>query len=264
MIDSHAHITEERLLPESARIIAEMPEDGLRAMIEVGCDAATSEQAAALAADNARVFALVGTHPEFAADYGKREQELYASLSVQPKVVGIGEIGLDYFYETPPRDVQKRAFVAQIGLAHELGLPIALHIRDAYGDLLDILRANASCLSNGLLMHCYSGSAEFVRELARFDAYFAFGGAVTFKNAKKQDVIRAVPRDRLLVETDCPYMTPVPFRGKLNEPKYVRYTLAFVADVLGVDFAEAERLTERNTLELFPKMKDFFNGSICL
>ena len=108
-----------------------------------------------------------------------------------------------------------------------------------------------------MLMHCYSGSAEFVKQLARYDAYFAFGGAVTFKNAKKQDVIRAVPKDRILVETDCPYMTPVPFRGKLNEPKYVRHTLAFVAETLGMTFEEAEKLTEQNTLALFPKMKAF-------
>ena len=136
-------------------------------------------------------------------------------------------------------------------------MPVALHIRDAYGDLADILKEHPSWVADGMLMHCYSGSAEFVKQLARYDAYFAFGGAVTFKNAKKQDVIRAVPKDRILVETDCPYMTPVPFRGKLNEPKYVRHTLAFVAETLGMTFEEAEKLTEQNTLALFPKMKAF-------
>lgn len=135
-------------------------------------------------------------------------------------------------------------------------MPVSLHIRDAYGDLLSILKEHPSWVADGMLMHCYSGSAEFVAQLAKYDAYFAFGGAVTFKNAKKQDVIRAVPTDRLLVETDCPYMTPVPFRGKLNEPKYVHYTLAFVADTLGISFEEAERITEQNTLALFPKMKE--------
>ena len=254
MIDSHAHITEERLLPESGRIIADMHADGLTALIEAGCDAATSAQAARLAEDNEGVFAIVGTHPEFAADYGDDEAALYARLSAMPKVVGIGEIGLDYYYETPPRDIQKRAFAAQLELAHSLHMPVALHIR--------------SWVADGMLMHCYSGSAEFVKQLARYDAYFAFGGAVTFKNAKKQDVIRAVPKDRILVETDCPYMTPVPFRGKLNEPKYVRHTLAFVAETvrhtlafvaetLGMTFEEAEKLTEQNTLALFPKMKAF-------
>lgn len=257
MIDSHAHITEERLAPQIGRIVSDMESDGLHAVIEVGCDRTTSEQAAELAAENGRIFALVGTHPEFAADYGDAEAETYARLAAMPKVVGIGEIGLDYYYETPPRDIQKKAFVAQLELAHALSMPVALHIRDAYGDLLGILKDNSAYVKDGLLMHCYSGSADFVRELAAFDAYFAFGGAVTFKNAKKRDVIRAVPKDRLLVETDCPYMTPVPFRGTLNEPKYVRHTLAFVADALGMSFEETERLTENNTLTLFPKMKAF-------
>lgn len=256
MIDSHAHVTEERLAPECGRIILSMKQDGLRAFIEAGCDIQSSRQAAELAAKHEGVFALVGTHPEYAAAYGEQEERVYAELSRAPKVVGIGEIGLDYYYETPPREVQKRAFVAQLELAHSLAMPVSLHIRDAYGDLLSILKEHPSWVADGMLMHCYSGSAEFVAQLAKYDAYFAFGGAVTFKNAKKQDVIRAVPTDRLLVETDCPYMTPVPFRGKLNEPKYVRYTLAFVADTLGISFEEAERITEQNTLALFPKMKE--------
>lgn len=255
IIDSHAHITEESLRDRTHGIIAEMKEDGISGIIEVGCDYETSHDALKLAEDYENVFALVGTHPEFAAVYGDKERDFYLEAAKHPKVVGIGEIGLDYYYETPEREIQKRAFVAQLELAHEAKLPISLHIRDAYGDLIEILKANRRYIQHGMLMHCYCGSKEFVKELAPFDSYFAFGGVVTFKNAKKDDILRAVPRDRLLVETDCPYMTPVPFRGKKNEPKYAVYTAKYIADVLGMEYPEFEAMTVENTLTLFSKMR---------
>ncbi len=255
IIDSHAHITEESLREDAPRIIADMKKDGLLAIVEVGCDFDTSRDAIEIAEKNDNVFALVGTHPEFAAVYGDREREFYLETAKHPKVIGIGEIGLDYYYETPEREVQKKAFVAQLELAHEAKLPISLHIRDAYGDLLNILKDNRHYIQHGMLMHCYCGSKEFVRELAPFDSYFAFGGVVTFKNAKKDDILRAVPSDRLIVETDCPYMTPVPFRGKRNEPKYVVNTAEYIANALGVDYEEFEKQTVKNTLSLFTKMR---------
>lgn len=255
IIDSHAHITEESLREDAPRIIADMEKDGLLAIVEVGCDFDTSRDAIEIAEKNDNVFALVGTHPEFAAVYGDRERGFYLEAAKHPKVIGIGEIGLDYYYETPEREVQKKAFVAQLELAHEAKLPISLHIRDAYGDLLNILKDNRHYIQHGMLMHCYCGSKEFVRELAPFDSYFAFGGVVTFKNAKKDDILRAVPSDRLIVETDCPYMTPVPFRGKRNEPKYVVNTAEYIANALGVDYEEFEKQTVKNTLSLFTKMR---------
>lgn len=255
IIDSHAHITEETLRAEAPRIIADLKNDGLCAMIEVGCDYDTSKDAVELAEKNDNVFALVGTHPEFSAVYGDKEREFYLNAAKHPKVVGIGEIGLDYYYETPEREIQKRAFAAQLELAHEAKLPVSLHIRDAYGDLINILKENRRYLQHGMLMHCYCGSKEFVKELAPFDSYFAFGGVVTFKNAKKDDILRAVPKDRLIVETDCPYMTPVPFRGKRNEPKYAVYTAKYIADVLGMEYDKFAEMTVKNTLALFPKMR---------
>lgn len=255
IIDSHAHITEESLRADAPRIIADMKNDGLCAIIEVGCDYSTSRDALDIAESNADVYALVGTHPEFAAEYGDRERDFYLKAAQSPKVVGIGEIGLDYYYETPERGIQKRAFIAQLEMAHEAKLPISLHIRDAYGDLIAILKENRRFIQHGMLMHCYCGSKEFIKELAPFDSYFAFGGVVTFKNAKKDDILRAVPRDRLLVETDCPYMTPVPFRGKRNEPKYVVNTAEYIARVLGEDYNEFAQRTVKNTLTLFSKMR---------
>ena len=168
-------------------------------------------------------------------------------------MVAIGEIGLDYYRDLSPRDVQKKVFETQIDLAHELGLPIVLHVRDAYGDTLDILKAKKDKLKNGILLHCYSGSKEMVREFSGFDAYFAFGGAVTYKGAKREDVIREVKLDRLLLETDCPYMTPTPMRGKvkLNEPAFISHTLRFVSDVLGKTEQEVEEIVVANAKRFF-------------
>lgn len=255
IIDSHAHITEERLKEHIPRIAGQMKDDGLYAIIEAGCDFDSSQNAVGLAGQYDGIYALVGTHPEYAKEYSQREYDLYKSLASNPKVVGIGEIGLDYYYETPEREIQKKAFEDQLELACEVGLPVSLHIRDAYGDLLEILKRHKNVAKNGILMHCYSGSKELVRELKQYNCYFAFGGVVTFKNAKKQEIIRAVDRDRLLLETDCPYMAPVPMRGKLNEPKYTKYVARYIADVLETSVEELEELTLNNTKNLFKKIK---------
>ena len=144
--------------------------------------------------------------------------------------------GLDYYYDLSDRQTQKDVFAHQIEIADKLHLPLTLHIRDAYGDAQDILEAQKKYLNNGVLWHCYSGSAEFARQMAKKGHYFAFGGAITFKNANKDEVIKAVPISQVLSETDCPYMTPVPFRGKTNYPKYVKYVVEKLAATYGVDF----------------------------
>ena len=144
--------------------------------------------------------------------------------------------------------MQKRVFIAQLEMAHKAQKPVNLHIRDAYGDAYDILKECRQLLGNGVLLHCYSGSREMAERFSELcDAYFAIGGVITFKNAKKDEIVRSIPRDRLLVETDCPYMTPVPFRGKVNRPAYVRYVAERLAQILSITFDEAERLTVENT-----------------
>ncbi|MDE7208275.1 MAG: TatD family hydrolase, partial [Clostridia bacterium] len=185
--------------------------------------------------------------------YDSECEEFYAQNASHKKVLAIGEIGLDYYYDKSERDVQRDVFARQIVLADKVGLPIVLHIRDAYGDAVDILDAHKDKLNHGVLLHCYSGSAEMIKQFNKYDCYYALGGAITFKNAKKDDVIKSIPENRLLVETDSPYMTPVPYRGQPNEPKYVNLVVDKIAETKGVNREEIEQLTYANTKALFFK-----------
>ena len=256
LIDSHCHLTDERLLPERETIVSSMSEDGLCALVTVGYDRESSLGGLAFAEAHAGVWCTLGIHPHDADKLDGETLSSFRTLAGRDKVVAIGEIGLDYYYDLSPRDVQREAFARQIALADECGLPMCLHVRDAYGDCLALLKENEDKLSHGVLLHCYSGSPEMVKEFSRFDAYFAFGGAITFKNARKNvESLSLVPRDRLLVETDCPYMTPVPYRGRTNYPRYVSLVADKVAEVLSLSREEVEEITTTNTKRLFKKMK---------
>ncbi len=256
LIDTHCHLNDEKLLPRAEEIVSNFDRDGIESAVCVGYDMPSSELAAELANKYDKLYAAIGIHPHdsVTADYDKYER--LATLSSSQKVVGIGEIGLDYHYDNSPRAIQQGAFREQIELADTLGLPIILHVRDAYEEARRILFEMSAYLRNGVLLHCYSGSAEMVREFDKVDAYYAFGGAITFKNAKHNlEALCAVPRDRLLLETDCPYMTPVPFRGELNEPKYLSLVADRAAQLLGVERAELEEVTSKNAKTLFTRMK---------
>ncbi len=244
LIDSHCHLLDERLNAEEE--IARMPQDGLLAVVENGFDLASSYRASALAEGHEGVYCAVGCHPEEAAGFEKGHIDEYLALAALPKTVAVGEIGLDYCYEIAPRNVQKDVVIAQLEMAHRAKKHVNLHRRDAYGDAFAILSECRQLLNNGVLMHCYGGSREMVERFGEFDAYFAFGGVITFKNAKKDEIFRAVPQDRLLEETDCPYMTPVPFRGQVNRPAYVRYVVEKMAEILGISAEEAAKLTAEN------------------
>ncbi|MDE5990889.1 MAG: TatD family hydrolase, partial [Clostridia bacterium] len=200
-----------------------------------------------------QVFAIVGTHPHDAKNFDEESENFYKRVASLDKVIAIGEIGIDYYYDLSPRDIQKEVFARQIDIACEVGLPIVLHIRDAYKDALDILTAKKDKLGAGVLLHCYSSSAEMIKQFDKFNCYYALGGAITFKNAKKDDVILAIPDDRLLVETDCPYMTPVPFRGQPNEPKYINYVIDKIASVKNLTREQVIEITNTNTKRLFSK-----------
>lgn len=256
LIDSHCHLNDERLLSEADTIVSDFVADGLESAICVGYDMPSSEKAAELADKYEKLYAVVGIHPHDAttADYDKYER--IATLSSSCKVVGIGEIGLDYHYDLSPRAIQKGAFREQIELADTLGLPVVLHIREAYEDARQILFEARRYLNNGVLLHCYSGSKEFVKVFSELDAYFAFGGAITFNNAKHNlEAMKAVPLDRLMLETDCPYMTPVPYRGKTNYPRLVNLVADKACEVPELPREEIERITTENTKRLFIRMK---------
>lgn len=251
--DTHAHTNDERLIDGQDELIAEL-KGKMHGFFEVGYNASSSIKALELAKKHKEVYAIIGTHPED-APISDDDIELYRKLSREEKVIAIGEIGLDYHYRTDNKAEQADTFIKQLKLSKEVELPAVIHLRDAYGDFDNLLSQNKEFLGEGLLLHCYSGSAEYVKLMSKYDAYFALGGIITFKNAKKDDVIKAIPLDRLLVETDCPYCTPEPFRGKVNKPIFTQYVLDKISRVLEINTQELEKIILENTLRLFKKVK---------
>ena len=252
--DSHGHLDDEAFDVDRDELIAQLAQD-LDGIVNPGCDAQSSAKAVALAEKYPFIYAAVGWHPEnlqgIPADY----LEQLAAWAVHPKVVAIGEIGLDYYWkENEPREVQKRIFCEQVELAKQFDLPIIIHDRDAHGDMLELFQKEIKGVQ--AVFHCFSGSLEMAKELAKRGYYFGFGGTSTYKNAQKvREVMQYIPKELLLLETDCPYLTPVPFRGKRNNPGYVEYTARNAAEVLGMDFEELAELATANTKRLFKKIK---------
>jgi len=252
LIDTHAHLTDEQF--DYREIIKNMDADGLERIVTVGYDVESSKACARIARENDKVFCAVGVHPSDSQRLTDDPiEELYAlATNEKNKVVAIGEIGLDYHYDDTEREVQKKWMARQIELSREVNLPPAFHIRDAYEDMFAVMNDCKAYLNQSGIMHCYSGSKQVALELSRkYDFYFSFSGAITFKNAYKfPEIIRALPKDRLLVETDCPYLTPHPYRGKLNMPAYVQYTAARMAEILEMDYLEVVNLTTENAKRL--------------
>lgn len=255
MIDSHAHLDDEKLAPNAEEIIAGLAEHNVELVINNSCNYPSMIASAALAEKYRNVYATVGMHPHDSKFFDDEFRSTMQRLAQNDKTVAVGEIGLDYYYDLSDRQIQQDVFAEQIEIADKLRLPVTLHIRDAYGDAWDILTAQKKYLNSGVLWHCYSGSAEFARQAAKQGHYFAFGGAITFKNAKKEDVLRAIPFERILSETDSPYMAPVPLRGTVNTPYNVSLVVAKIAEILGKDLAETEEQIRQNTLRLFTKIK---------
>ncbi len=255
MIDTHAHLEDDRLIEDVEQIVADFDKDGLQFVINNSCNLQSMTKVYDLAQRYSRLYCTVGMHPHDAKEFDQAFADKMTAFAQNSKVVAVGEIGLDYYYDLSDRKVQRDVFAQQIEIADKLHLPITLHIRDAYGDALDVLTAQKNHLNNGVLWHCYSGSAELARQMAKKGHYFAFGGAITFKNANKDEVIRSVPIEQVLSETDCPYMTPVPFRGKTNYPKYVRYVVEKLAAVYGVGFDKMEEVIEQNCKRIITKIK---------
>ena len=210
----------------------------------------SSARAVALAESHPDVYAAVGVHPHDAGTVNEEDYLKLAQWAMLPKVTAIGEIGLDYYYDLSPRDVQKTVFCRQLDLARQVGKPFIIHDRDAHGDILDIVRKQAQGLSG--VFHCFSGSWEMAKELLKLGYYLAIGGPVTFKNAAKvQRVAAQIPLDRLLIETDCPYLTPHPHRGHRNEPAYVRLVAEEIARIRNISLEELAAATTFNAKQLF-------------
>lgn len=250
LIDSHAHLNNERFDADRDEVIGRCGEE-LTALLNVGYDLASSQSSLALAEAYPFIYAAVGIHPHDAQETAQDYLEQLKIMAEQPKVVAIGEIGLDYYYDLSPREVQQSVFREQLRLAKELNLPFIIHNRDAHGDIMNILRQEAPYPSGGV-MHCFSASWEVAQECLKLGLYISLAGPVTFANAGKlKEIAGKIPLERLLVETDCPYLTPVPHRGKRNEPTYVRFVAQHVAALRGLAVEELANITAENTIRLF-------------
>lgn len=253
LFDTHAHITDERFDEDRQAVIDRLTEAGVELMLLVGDGSQEEQPVYPLAEAHPNFYAATGVHPHDASAWNAAARERIIRWMAHPKSVALGEIGLDYHYDLSPRDVQRRAFDEQLDLAYELGKPVILHIREAHGDATDILTSHmkAGRMPAGV-MHCYTGSWESAKQYLAMGLYVSFSGAVTFKNAPKlSEVAVNLPADRILVETDCPYMAPVPMRGRRNEPAFVAYTAAKIAELRGVDAEELALQTLENGRRLF-------------
>ena len=257
MIDSHLHLDDEKLSAKVDEICDAFDENGIEFVINNSCDMPTMVAGIDLANKYEKVFATVGMHPHESKHFDAEFVSAMEKYAQHPKVVAVGEIGLDYYYDLSDRQTQRDVFAEQIEIADKLHLPLTLHVRDAYGDAWDILRAEKKYLNNGVLWHCYSGSAEFARQMAKEGHYFAFGGAITFKNANKADVFGQVPLNRVLSETDSPYMSPEPLRGRINTPLNIPIIVAKIASFYGKSVEETEAQIRENTLRMFPKIQKY-------
>ncbi len=250
-VDSHAHLDDKKYDTDRHIMLMRARGKGVSGIINVGYDIPSSVRSVVLAEEYDFIFAAVGIHPHDAADADEAALEQVRVLADHPKVVAIGEMGLDYYRNLSPRDIQQKVFRAQINLAREIKKPIIIHDRDAHGDVMQILKEeNAG--TNGGVLHCFSGSVEMARECIKMGFYISIAGPVTFKNAAKIcDVATAVPLDRLLIETDAPYLTPEPYRGKRNESAYVVCVGERIAELRGMPAEELAEAISRNARELF-------------
>ena len=250
LFDTHAHINDHAFDGDRDVLMAALPEMGIGLLMNAGCSLESTKECIALAEKYDFAYAAAGSHPDAADEVCDTVLEEYRALcKLHPKVKAIGEIGLDYHYEDIPRDLQKKAFIAQMELARELDLPVIVHEREAHQDGLDIVRQFPTVKG---VFHCYSGSAEMARQLVDMGWYIGFTGVVTFKNARKTiEVAQSIPLERIVIETDCPYMSPEPFRGRRNDPSRVVYVAEKLAEIRGISIEEAAAITLKNGKRLY-------------
>lgn len=252
IIDTHCHLNDETLFKELNNVISRALNAGVEKMVVVGWDKSSSELAIKIAEQYDFIYAVIGFHPENIFDID--EKTLYETLNLckHPKVVGIGEIGLDYHWTKEPkkRELQKKYFIKQIEFANKAGLPISIHSRDAFNDTLEILKQHKP--KHGGVMHCYSGSVENLNDIFNLNMYIGIGGPVTFTNAKTpKEVVAEAPIDRIVVETDCPYLSPHPLRGTVNEPANISLIVDAIADARGMSKKHLLDVLYQNSCKLF-------------
>ena len=249
MVDVHAHLTDQKF-DDVEQVVLNAEENGVGKIICSAYNLLSSQQAVDLSKRFNQVYANVGIHPENVEEWSEETIKNLENLSKNSKIVAIGEIGLDYYWRQDTKEKQNQIFVDQINLANKLNLPIVVHSREAMGDTIEILKNNRP--NKESLLHCYSGSVESAKILMDLGFSFSFGGVVTFSNAKTAvEVVKSLPIEKILLETDCPYLTPVPFRGKRNEPKNVVYVADMIARIKNMTIEEVAEKTTENAKRLF-------------
>ncbi len=250
LFDTHAHILDDQFKEDLDQVIRNIY-DNMALVVNIGCNLEDCPRTVALAEQYDKVYAAVGLHPEDVKTYTPEGWDMICRLAEHPKVVGIGETGLDYYWDTSTKDAQKVLFEQHIDLAKQLHKPLVIHDREAHGDTLEILkRTNAKEV--GGILHAFSGSVEMAMEVIKLGFYIGLGGPVTFKNARKAvEVAQAIPLEYLVIETDCPYMAPVPFRGKRNEPMLVQHTATKIAELRGISVEELIEATYQNGKRIY-------------
>lgn len=251
LFDTHAHLNDEAFIEDLEKVLARAKEAGVGSIANIGYDLPSSQRAVEIAQLYSSCYAAVGIHPHDAETVTNQTYEELKKLLQQPKVVAIGEIGLDYYRDLSPRDKQQTVFREQIELAKEYKLPITIHDRDAHGDILKIIKEEQAGEYGGIL-HCFSGSWEMAKVCMNLGFHISLAGPVTFKNAKRlQEIAPKIPLDYLLLETDCPYLTPEPYRGKRNEPAYVAEIAKFIAHLRKMDLEELAEKTTFNAKKVY-------------
>ena len=250
IFDTHAHLDDHAFDADRAELLTRLPQEGIALVLNPGCSLESSRNAIALAREQDWIYAAVGSHPDAADEVEDAVLAQYRQMAQEnSKVRAIGEIGLDYHYEDIPREIQQRAFRAQMALARELGLPVIVHEREAHEDGMKIVEEFPTVTG---VFHCYSGSLEMARVLIRRGWYIGFGGVLTFKNARKAvEVAAEIPLDRIVLETDCPYMSPEPFRGRRNDPTRLHLVAQRLAQLRGLSAEEIQAITLENGKRLY-------------
>ncbi|WP_138420028.1 TatD family hydrolase [Aquibacillus sediminis] len=251
LFDTHVHLNVEQFREDREEVMQRAKQAGVEYMVVVGFDHETIPKAIELAENNDNMYATVGWHPVDAIDMTEKELNWLEELVEHPKVVALGEMGLDYHWDKSPKDVQKEVFRKQIRLAKKVEMPIIIHNREATEDIIEVLQEENAAEVGGI-MHCYNDSADYVQECLDMNFFISLGGPVTFKNATlPKEVAKVVPLDRLLIETDCPFLAPHPNRGKRNEPAYVKLVAEKIAELREISFEQVSQATTENALKFF-------------
>ncbi|MCI8515339.1 MAG: TatD family hydrolase [Hungatella sp.] len=251
IFDTHAHYDDEAFDEDRDMLLAGLPARGIGAVVNIGASVQTTKNTLELTRRYPFVYGAIGVHPNETGELNDHLMDWLGEMTRQPKVVAVGEIGLDYYWDEPDRETQKHWFVRQLQLAREAGLPVVIHSRDAAKDTLTVMKEQKADEIGGVI-HCFSYGVELAREYLNMGFYLGIGGVLTFKNAKKlKEVAEYMPMDRMVLETDCPYLSPVPFRGKRNSSLYLPHVVKAVSEIKGVSEEEVIRVTWDNGRALY-------------